>query len=259
MLNHKASYMNLAASPVLEKLSRPLRLVGGRRFRAHNRCANSQKRKPSIIMKVKWKFFERLHLDSQYGVLNARSAFLVWEVFKLLDWRGKGSLDDVQFASFLTMVTDLKEAQAMKVFDIFDLDRSGSVEFDEFYLLTCILVAITDNQGKQFMYQHWRTCFEVLDEDGSKAVSLKEFETLGFLFNFTPHAIRQIYGEFDINGTKELDNSEFRLFVLAAMDYQSVLESKSKEKSKTFRQRFWIQVQKFFGVYSEPMMAQLLE
>ncbi len=40
------------------------------------------------------------------------------------------------------MATDLKESQAYKVFDVFDLDRSGTVEFDEFYLLVCILIAV---------------------------------------------------------------------------------------------------------------------
>jgi Ca2+-binding EF-hand superfamily protein len=50
------------------------------------------------------------------------------------------------------------------------------------------------------MYQHWRTCFEILDEDGSKEVSRTEFETLGFLFNSTPQAVRKIYREFDVTG-----------------------------------------------------------
>jgi Ca2+-binding EF-hand superfamily protein len=52
-------------------------------------------------------------------------------MFKLLDWRGTGSLDDIQFNAFMGFATDLKERQIYKVFDIFDLDRSGSVEFDE--------------------------------------------------------------------------------------------------------------------------------
>jgi Ca2+-binding EF-hand superfamily protein len=50
------------------------------------------------------------------------------------------------------------------------------------------------------MYQHWRTCFEILDEDGGKTISMTEFSTLGFLFNFSPRAIKNIYTEFDITG-----------------------------------------------------------
>ncbi|KAJ3238783.1 EF-hand calcium-binding domain-containing protein 9 [Chytriomyces hyalinus] len=175
-------------------------------------------------MRVKSSFLKRLHLDSTWGLLTARSALICLEVFQLLDWRGAGSLDDIQFLSFMTLATDLKEKQVYKVFDIFDLDRSGSVEFDEFYLLVSILVAIKDNQGKQFMYQHWRTCFDILDEDGGRTISMKEFCTLGFLFNFSSRAIQNIYKEFDCAGNMELDYSEFRLFVLAAIEMQSRLD-----------------------------------
>ncbi len=63
---------------------------------------------------------------------------------------------------------------------MFDVDNSGSIEFDEFYLLICMLVAIKDSDEKQFLWRHSRTCFELLDEDGSGSVSLDEFETYVF-------------------------------------------------------------------------------
>ena len=106
------------------------------------------------------------------------------------------------------------------------MDRSGGVEFEEFFLLICILVAVKDKMGKTFMFQNWRTCFAILDEDGSKDVSKQEFETLGFLFNFTPAAIRRIYQEFDISGKAELSYDDFELFVLAAIELQASLDKK---------------------------------
>ncbi|KAJ3415741.1 EF-hand calcium-binding domain-containing protein 9 [Chytridiales sp. JEL 0842] len=157
-------------------------------------------------------------------------------MFKLLDWRGTGSLDDIQFNAFMIVATDLKERQIYKVFDIFDLDRSGSVEFDE------------DDQGKQFMYQHWRTCFEILDEDGGKTISMTEFSTLGFLFNFSPRAIKNIYAEFDITGNSELDYSEFRLFVLAAIEMQDKLD----KGPETFPAKAIRALKKFVGLLTAP-------
>lgn len=68
------------------------------------------------------------------------------------------------------------------MFDIFDVDKNGTMEFDEFYLLLCMLIALKvgvsshlvacitypqDNLEKQFIWKHSRTCFELLDEDGS--------------------------------------------------------------------------------------------
>ena len=70
----------------------------------------------------------------------------------------------------------------------------------QFFLLVNILVAVKDNHPKQFLFRHWRTCFELLDEDGSKSVSRKEFETLGFLFNFSRNAVKKIYDVFDVSG-----------------------------------------------------------
>ena len=56
---------------------------------------------------------------------------MVYELFKLLDTSERGGIDDVQFRSFMTLATDLTKKQINQIFDIFDLDRSGSVEFGE--------------------------------------------------------------------------------------------------------------------------------
>ena len=87
--------------------------------------------------------------------------------------------------------------------------------------------------GKTFMFQNWRTCFQILDADGSKDVSKNEFETLGFLLNFTPAAIRRIYAEFDISGKSELSYEDFELFVLAAIELQATLDKQQTQQVQT--------------------------
>lgn len=47
---------------------------------------------------------------------------------------------------------------------MFDVDNSGLVDFSEFYLLFCMLVAVQDKEEKQFLFRHARTCFELLDQ-----------------------------------------------------------------------------------------------
>jgi len=37
---------------------------------------------------------------------------------------------------------DLIESECLKVFDMLDVDGSGCIEFDEFYLLCCMLLAV---------------------------------------------------------------------------------------------------------------------
>jgi Ca2+-binding EF-hand superfamily protein len=41
------------------------------------------------------------------------------------------SMDDIQFECLLLEATDLRKNEIYKIFDLFDLDGSGSVEFDE--------------------------------------------------------------------------------------------------------------------------------
>jgi Ca2+-binding EF-hand superfamily protein len=79
--------------------------------------------------------------------------------------------------------TDLTKSQIYKVFDMLDVDCSGTLDFDEFYLLVCILIAVQDKDEKHFIYRHSRTVFDLLDEDASGNISCDEFEKFGFLFN----------------------------------------------------------------------------
>lgn len=39
-------------------------------------------------------------------------------------------------------VTNIDKKKIYKVFDMLDVDGSGEMDFDEFYLLMCILIAI---------------------------------------------------------------------------------------------------------------------
>lgn len=51
-------------------------------------------------------------------------------------------LADVQFFVFMRAVTDLSKDKIYSVFDMLDVDHSGMLDFDEFYLLICILIAV---------------------------------------------------------------------------------------------------------------------
>lgn len=39
-------------------------------------------------------------------------------------------------------VTNLKDREIHTVFDKLDIDRSGTIEFEEFYFLVCLLIAV---------------------------------------------------------------------------------------------------------------------
>lgn len=48
---------------------------------------------------------------------------------------------DVQFERFLGSLTDLTQKQADTLFELLDVDHSGELEFEEFYLVFCIMIS----------------------------------------------------------------------------------------------------------------------
>ena len=48
----------------------------------------------------------------------------------------------MQFLAFMETATDLSKSKIYRVFDMLDVDNSGMLDFDEFYLLICILLAV---------------------------------------------------------------------------------------------------------------------
>lgn len=133
-------------------------------------------------------------------IFCCRNVRIILELFRLIDVHREMALNDLQFCAFMKTATDLSTNQIYKVFDMLDVDGSGSMDFDEFYLLICILIAVQDNVEKNFIYRHSRTVFDLLDEDNSGNISAYEFETFGFLFNLQGEAIQTIFREFDVSG-----------------------------------------------------------
>ena len=98
----------------------------------------------------------------------------------------------------------------------------------ESYLNCFAISLLKDHSEKQFLWRHSRTCFELLDGDGSNAISLEEFSGFGFIFNISKQAASEIFRDFDVDGSKELDYEEFQMFTLACLDKQAEIEAKKE-------------------------------
>jgi len=175
-------------------------------------------------MKVESKLLQYVHLDKNYSLLSGRNLKVIYDFFTLLDVHGDNALNDVQFCAFLKSITDLTTTQIYKVFDMLDVDGSGSIDFNEFYLLICIVIAVQDREEKHFIYRHSRTVFDLLDEDKSGNISAEEFENFGFLFSLQGDAIREIFSEFDVSGDQNLDYTEFKMFAMECIDRQTKMD-----------------------------------
>lgn len=49
---------------------------------------------------------------------------------------------DILFFQFMKRTTDMTQDMIYKIFDMLDFDGSGQIDFNEFYVIICILVAV---------------------------------------------------------------------------------------------------------------------
>ncbi|XP_037091669.1 EF-hand calcium-binding domain-containing protein 9-like [Pollicipes pollicipes] len=212
-------------------------------------------------MEVTSELLKSFHLDPSFSLLTVRSSVLCMELFNLLDIHEASAINDVIFCSWLRSCTDLSHGQLYDLFELFDVDRSGEIDFDEFYLVIAILVAVKDNVEKEFIYRHSRAVFNIMDFDQSGTVSAEEFERIGFLFNFYSTAIRSIFKEFDVSGDSELDFKEFKLFAMACIDQQRAIWLSEQRKQLHRKQLKFLSDNRemlLFHLSNRPSQAALL-
>jgi len=183
-------------------------------------------------MIIKSQLLSLLHLDPDHNLLIVRGSRILLEMFRLLDIHDRGSLNDVVFSEYMRCVTDMTQSEIRASFEVLDIDNSGEIEFDEFYLLNCILVAAKENRQKEFAFHHCRTVFDLLDADSSGTVSCREFRRIGFLFGFYSDAIQSIFKDFDVSGDEELDFTEFKLLTMACIDEQKERDISTMKKAR---------------------------
>ncbi|CAF0867540.1 unnamed protein product [Brachionus calyciflorus] len=161
-------------------------------------------------MKIKTlKLFEYLNLVSSDNLLTIKDLKLVIFMFKTIDVHRKNALNDLQFYSFMKCTTNLSSKQIITVFKKLDINKSGFIEIEEFYLIVCILISTKDHKEKDFVSKHAKTVFDLLDEDCSGTISAKELNKIGYLFNFGSRVIKKIFDEFDITGDEVLFELHF--------------------------------------------------
>ena len=178
---------------------------------------------------LKSDILEQMHLDRSYSLLTARNTSILYEYFKMLDFRDNGKLDDVQFTHWMEEVSKFSRSQIETIYGMLDADNNGYFEFEQFYLIVCILIALKDKQAKEFIARHSRLVFDLIDDDGSGNISVDEFKEYGFLFGLDDNNIRETFGEYDISGDKELDYAEFQMFTYACIETQKAQEQRRKD------------------------------
>lgn len=177
-----------------------------------------------------------MHLSTPSYNLSAQNFYIIRRVFETLAFnkdgdsksgQGEGakadgedqSLDDVMFKAFFNAVVEPNSVvKADKVFELFDTDMGNSVDFDEFYLCVCILIAIKDNVIGHFFEANTRVCFDLLDTESLGMITKNQVPQMSILLDVDESEVARNFTEFDTSHDEALDYDEFRLFALRCID-----------------------------------------
>ncbi|KAJ8309338.1 hypothetical protein KUTeg_014212 [Tegillarca granosa] len=171
-------------------------------------------------------------------------------MFVTLNISGSG---EIEFDEFLSMMakkmgdmdteTELKEA-----FDVFDKDRSGTLDFDELKNVMAsigqnltdgeieAMIRVADKKGDgQINFDEFREAFNLFDEDGGGSITAKELGTVmkSLGQNPTEQEIEDMINEVDEDGNGEIEFEEFLAMMVKTMA-SSDNEDELREAFKIF-------------------------
>ena len=131
------------------------------------------------------------------------------KIFQTLDKNGDGKLSKQEMLDGYTMVCGgIASADLEKVFVAIDIDKSGSIDYNEF-----LVAALSDK--KIFSERNIREAFDLLDRDHSGAITVSEIkEVLGVGKDVPDSVFTTAVKEVDSNGDGEVSFEEFHTMLL---------------------------------------------
>ncbi|KAK8875437.1 EF-hand calcium-binding domain-containing protein 9 [Tritrichomonas musculus] len=161
-----------------------------------------------------------MHLTPPSYNLSARNYQIIRKLYQMLDYTQKG-LDDVVIRFFLEEVFKdkvIKKKECEFIFNLFDTNLTSTIDFDEFYLLIQILIAIRDRQIRQFFNANTRVCFDLLDSDCLGMITNRQQRELCFLLNMDKKDVIKKFNDHDTSKNEALDFEEFKILVQDCLD-----------------------------------------
>ncbi|PVH98567.1 EF-hand [Periconia macrospinosa] len=141
---------------------------------------------------------------------NDRDA--LWRLFGAVDKDGSGNLTEAELRTALVNGdwSPFDPHTVRMMIRMFDTDRSGSINFEEFCGLWGFLSA-------------WRGLFDRFDADRSGSISYSEFSEalVAFGYRLSPNFVRLLYSTYDRRGD---NNMSFDLFVQACISLKRMTD-----------------------------------
>jgi len=129
----------------------------------------------------------------------------------------QGTFDENQFLFHMRLLTYFRDHDLLDIFDLFDKDDSGSIGFEEFFLLLALLAARESGRSTQFLFMHGKKLFEIVSR-GAPKISFQVFARIGLICGIPELALLNRLKEFNITLFDSFDCSEFLQYYFVILD-----------------------------------------
>ena len=125
-------------------------------------------------------------------------------VFDSIDADGNGRLDETEFSNFLSQ-NGMDPKQAKMAIFLFDADKNGTIEWNEFLAFMDAINAIATDPTKLF-----RLIFDAIDSDHSGSLNRAEIKQVSELFGqpISEQDLDDMFATLDTNHTGTLEFPE---------------------------------------------------
>jgi Ca2+-binding EF-hand superfamily protein len=153
----------------------------------------------------------------------------LWEAFGVFDADGSGAISvDELGGVMMSLGQNVTPTQLRQLIEEVDIDRSGSIDFEEFKAL------MISRQGDRS--SRLKLAFDVFDQDGSGRITADEMRSVMHQFELTDTELDEMLKEVDVDGDGSIGFEEFCALVIEEVVTEPQLESPLVVSSTASRQ-----------------------
>eukprot|EP01121_Diplochlamys_sp_Union-15-3_P006775 TRINITY_DN1729_c0_g3_i1.p1 TRINITY_DN1729_c0_g3~~TRINITY_DN1729_c0_g3_i1.p1 ORF type:complete len:224 (-),score=26.98 TRINITY_DN1729_c0_g3_i1:55-726(-) len=186
-----------------------------------------------FMINVKTKFLElmlRAKSDDDKGESHKDTSYFE-EMFteegleNLKNWFTEHSLDgstleENQFIELIRNLTSFRDAKILELLDIFDKEDTGTIYWDEFFLLVALFAALESKHCTRFFHKYSNRMFEILGGTKTNPLNFERFSRLGFVLGIPEEHVLLTLQELEVEKIR-LNNvsfEEFNLYYFTILD-----------------------------------------
>eukprot|EP01095_Lingulamoeba_sp_RSL-Kostka_P007685 TRINITY_DN2472_c0_g1_i1.p1 TRINITY_DN2472_c0_g1~~TRINITY_DN2472_c0_g1_i1.p1 ORF type:complete len:257 (-),score=58.72 TRINITY_DN2472_c0_g1_i1:105-875(-) len=118
---------------------------------------------------------------------------------------------EAQFTIFMHELTDMGDPQIVTVFDIFDTQHKGILDFTSFFILFSLYCGLESGQTLLFLYQHYEILFEIIHH-GKDELSWGDFAKFGYIIGLSEKELFSRLAFFNIDIFETITKEEFVMY-----------------------------------------------